>query len=67
MKEDVEPAQLWSPNMIVSEENLCILSLHDSVIKDVLRRLLVIFDSTHWCIECNAISQCELPAYHGKV
>jgi hypothetical protein len=45
-KEDVEPAQLWSPSMIVSKENLCILLLHYCVIKDVLKRLLVIFRNT---------------------
>jgi len=38
VKEDVEPAQSWSPSMIVSKENLCILSLQYCVIKDTLKR-----------------------------
>lgn len=52
-KEDVEPALSWSPSMIVSEENLCILSLHDCVIKEVLKRFVVMFGSTDWLTECN--------------
>jgi len=56
VKEDVEPALSWSPSMIVSKENLCILSLHYCAIKDVLKRHLVMLKNTDWLIECNIIS-----------